>query len=105
MNQIERIKKMSAMLKSSQEACIELDAALTRLAEAIEKYDAERDHIEELSADSDSENWIKDFSDDEAGLIPKDIDRGALSEDGIYNLLSNQRYVEDILQQLTEDLS
>ena len=34
MNQIERIKRMSGMLKTAQEACIELDAAMTKLAEA-----------------------------------------------------------------------
>ena len=98
--QIERIKKMSSMMKSAQEACTELDEAMNRLAEALEKYDKERGNFEELAAYYDSELWLKDFADDEAGLIPEEIDRGALSEDGIYNLLTNQRYVEDILQQI-----
>ena len=46
MNQIERIKKMSSMLKSAEEACEELDAAMNRLAQALEKYDAEQEHIQ-----------------------------------------------------------
>ena len=39
-----------------------------------------------------------------AVLIPEDIDRGALSEDGIYDLLTDQKNVEDILQQIQEYL-
>ena len=31
--------------------------------------------------------WKRDFAADEAGLLPKDLTRGVLSEDGIYNLL------------------
>lgn len=100
MDQIERIKKMSAMLKSAQAACTELEEAMNRLAAALEDYDAQLDNINALSAYYDSEDWLKDFADDEAGLIPEDIDRGALSEDGIYNLLSDQKGVEEILRQI-----
>ena len=32
------------------------------------------------------EEWKKDFEDDEKGLLPKELKRGVLSEDGIYNL-------------------
>ena len=31
--------------------------------------------------------WKEDFEADEQGLIPKDMKRGVLSEDGLYNLL------------------
>lgn len=100
MDQIERIQKMSSMLKEAQEACDELDEAMSRLAKALEKYDAQQENIEALSNYYDSEDWLKDFADDEDGLIPPEIDRGALSEDGIYDLLTNQKYLEDILQQI-----
>lgn len=100
MDQIERIKKMSSMLKSAQEACDGLDEAINKLAEALEKYDSERENMDALSLYYDSEEWLKDFADDEAGLIPDDIDKGALSEDGIYNLLSDQKGVEEILLQI-----
>ena len=36
--------------------------------------------------------WKRDLADDEAGLLPSDLKRGVLSEDGIYDLLS--RYDE-----------
>ena len=36
----------------------------------------------------ESKEWIQDFSDDEAGLLPKDLKRGVLSEDGLWILLT-----------------
>lgn len=32
--------------------------------------------------------WLDDFRADERGELPKDLKRGVLSEDGIWNLLS-----------------
>ena len=37
-----------------------------------------------------SDEWKQDFTDDEAGLLPKDLKRGVLSEDGIWNVLSSE---------------
>ncbi len=31
--------------------------------------------------------WLHDYSLDEAGLLPHDLKRGVLSEDGVYNFL------------------
>ncbi|MBR1432628.1 MAG: DUF4298 domain-containing protein [Ruminococcus sp.] len=43
--------------------------------------------LDELSAYYSSDAWKRDFAADEAGLLPKDMKHGVLSEDGIYNLL------------------
>ena len=37
-----------------------------------------------------SDEWKQDFADDEAGLLPRDLKRGVLSEDALWNLLSEQ---------------
>ena len=37
-----------------------------------------------------SDDWKRDFADDEAGILPKDLKRGVLSEDGIWNVLSSE---------------
>lgn len=50
--------------------------------------------IEELSDYYGSDEWKADFADDEAGLLPDDLPRGILSEDGIYNILENYRKIE-----------
>ena len=40
---------------------------------------------------------MQDYKDDEAGLLPADLKRGILSEDGIWNLLTdNRRLLEDL---------
>ena len=36
----------------------------------------------------ESGQWLRDFELDEKGELPKDLKRGILSEDGLYNLLS-----------------
>ena len=45
-----------------------------------------------------SDEWKQDYADDEAGLLPKDLKRGVLSEDGIWNLLSDWRELEERLR-------
>ena len=47
--------------------------------------------IQELSAYYSSTAWKRDFAVDEAGLLPKNLKRGVLSEDGIDNLLENMK--------------
>ena len=36
-------------------------------------------------------DWLHDYELDEAGLLPSDLKRGVLSEDGVYNLLEEIR--------------
>ena len=43
---------------------------------------------------ADSLKAIQDFAADEAGILPPDLKRGVLSEDGIWNLLSDYRDVQ-----------
>lgn len=44
--------------------------------------------LDELVAYYESSLWISDYKADERGEIPSDLKRGVLSEDGVYNLLS-----------------
>lgn len=41
----------------------------------------------ELEAYYTGGEWMSDFACDEAGLLPPQLKRGVLSEDGLYNLL------------------
>ncbi len=47
--------------------------------------------INELDAYYTGEDWKFDFAADETGLLPEDLPRGVLSEDGIYSLLEQYR--------------
>ena len=48
----------------------------------------------ELSKYYGSESWKQDFAADETGKLPPDLKRGVLSEDGIWNLLSDYRDIQ-----------
>jgi DNA polymerase III delta prime subunit len=47
--------------------------------------------VRELETYYTSDQWKKDYAADEAGQLPKDLKRGVLSEDGVYNLLERFR--------------
>ena len=50
-----------------------------------------QDEIRKLEAYYTSDDWKHDFAIDEAGLFPADLQRGVLSEDGIYDMLERNR--------------
>ena len=61
-----------------------------------DKYVKAKEAITTLSTYYGSDEWRKDYADDEAGLLPKDLKRGVLSEDGIWNLLSDWDALENV---------
>ena len=82
MEQIERIRQMELRMERAAKAVMELSAAL-------DNYESVQEDIAALEQYYGSEAWKQDFADDEAGLLPEELKRGVLSEDGIWNLLSD----------------
>lgn len=70
-------------------------AAIKRLSNALDKYEEAQKDIAALSDYYSSDDWKQDFADDEAGLLPKDLKRGVLSEDSIWNLLEEHRELQN----------
>ncbi|MBQ4640559.1 MAG: DUF4298 domain-containing protein [Clostridia bacterium] len=69
-----------------------MEKALSLLHEAEEKgcpSPALQAVMEELDAYYTSPLWMEDFQADEQGLLPRDMKRGILSQDGLWNLLSD----------------
>ena len=91
MEQIERIRCMEQLFDFVSESIMELPSTL-------DKYDKIQEAIATLSDYYSSNEWKQDYADDEAGLLPKDLKRGVLSEDGIWNLLSDWRLLEKELK-------
>ena len=58
--------------------------------------------IKKLEGYLDDE-WKDDFSLDEQGKLPADLKRGVLSEDGLFNLLEENRETLDILREKYKD--
>ena len=84
MEQIERIKQMEQRLERAAAAVMALSAALDR-------YEEIQKDLSVLNEYYGSEEWKQDFADDEEGLLPVDLKRGVLSEDGLWNLLTDAR--------------
>ena len=93
MEQIERITQMEQRMERAAAAVMSLSAALDR-------YEEVREDISALEAYYDSDTWKQDFADDEAGKFPADLKRGVLSEDGIWNLLSDARELVERLHSI-----
>lgn len=84
MNRIQRIQKMEQYFDAASEA-------VNALSEALDKYEEAQKALMKLSEYLDGPMWIGDFEADEAGKLPKDLKRGVLSEDGLYDLLAKNR--------------
>ena len=97
MNQIERIKHMEDILNESCQA-------VKNLSKALEKYTETKEKLEELRKYYDGGEWQKDFEDDEAGKLPKELNRGVLSEDAVFNLLEEDYELAEEIKELAEKL-
>ena len=94
---IVRIQEMERLLD-------EATAAVGQMEEALERYEAAQEAVERLAGYLDSEDWRRDFADDEKGLLPQDLKRGVLSEDGIWNLLEDNRELSLRMKDLSDKL-
>lgn len=68
----EDIRRIATMEEVFDRACLHPDPADIRL----------------LSAYVDSGDWLRDYDADRAGRIPRDMKRGILSQDALYDLLT-----------------
>ena len=84
MTQIERIEAMEKILN-------EVRSAVDALTEALDRYEAVQEKFDQLDEYYSSDIWMEDFEADEAGKIPKHIPRGVLSEDAVYDLITDDR--------------
>ena len=87
--QIERIKWMEQRFNNAL-AAIKDGAAVS--------LKAIKEDVAELSKYYGSDLWKLDFAADEAGRLPSGFKRGVLSEDGIWNLLSDYRELQKTKQ-------
>ena len=89
--QTERIKKMESYLD-------EAGAAIAELAEAMDRYEKTESKDYKLEDYYGSKKWMDDFEADEAGKLPDGLKRGVLSEDAVYDLITDHRALMARLQ-------
>ena len=88
-----RISKMEAYLDESE-------AAVRGLEEAAERYEAVMNKYYRLEDYYGSTKWIEVYEADEAGLLPADLKRGVLSEDAVYDLITDHNKLMARLQRI-----
>ena len=79
--------KYSAPIQEHIERITHYEKIMDRVQVMDSNAPERKELLGELSSYYSSDAWKRDFAADEAGLLPKDLKRGILSEDGIYNLL------------------
>ena len=63
--------------------------AVEKLSEAVSGYEEIQDKYYELANYYGSVQWMDDYESDEEGELPADLKRDVLSEDAVYNLISD----------------
>lgn len=96
MEQVKRIKAMERSLDRALQAVMKLSAAL-------DDYAAAQTDIRKLEKYYGSDEWRQDFTDDEQGRLPQDLKRGVLSEDGIWNVLTDCRDLDQRLREFERE--
>ncbi len=86
---------MEERLDRASQVVMKLSAALDDYVETLED-------IRTLESYYGSEEWKQDFADDEAHRLPKDLKRGVLSEDAIWNMLEDNRYIKARMEEYQE---
>ncbi|MBQ2690357.1 MAG: DUF4298 domain-containing protein [Solobacterium sp.] len=96
MKRTERIADMERYLDETR-------AAVDRMAEALDAYEAVQKGYRKLCGYYGSAQWMGDFAADEAGRLPADLKRGVLSEDGLYDLImDNHELIVRMMKLMTE---
>lgn len=88
---IERISQMEEILDRALSVMAELEKNLSEL-ESLQP------DIQKLEAYYTGKDWKADFRLDEQGKLPKDLKRGVLSEDAVYDLLEKNRELLDLVK-------
>ena len=83
---MERIARICAMEERMERA----NAALAAGEPSVAK-----DDVLALSAYYSGGQWLADYEADERGELPRDLKRGVLSQDGLYDLLEAWNTVKD----------
>lgn len=91
-----------AKIEAATARVTEMEVVYNRVQQAVKKkktYPEFREDVETLRRYMDYGDWKKDFEADERGELPKDLKRGVLSEDGLYNLLSGEKLYRMLVKQ------
>ena len=93
-------KEQIARIRDMEQRLVRATATVKRLSALLDKYESVQEDVAALDKYYGSDEWRQDLADDEAGLLPKGLKRGVLSEDAIWNLLSDCRELNSRMQEV-----
>lgn len=91
--QIERIRQMESHLDTAL-------AAISELTTALDHFEAAQKAIAELDDYYGSDLWKQDYDADREGRLPDGLKRGVLSEDGIWDMLCDNRKLHERMKSM-----
>ncbi len=100
MNPCDHIDDRSRRIARMEEIYDRCSDAVTELQRAAEGYAALQEQLKELEHYYTSPMWMADFDADRAGSVPQDLKRGILTEDAIYDLLTDHQELQQQLRKL-----
>lgn len=101
---MEITKEQTARIQQMEQYLDRASAAVMELSAALDKYREAQEALSALNVYYGSEEWRQDFSADEAGLLPRDLKRGVLSEDGIWNVLADSHELDVRLSEMVTEV-
>ena len=78
----------------------EVSRVLSEMDRSLDAFEGIKPKIETLSEYLDGGQWKEDFEADEKGEIPASLKRGVLSEDGLYDLLTEVGRISGRMKEL-----
>ncbi len=92
-NQMERVARMEEIY---DRCCGAVEALLL----AARQYQEAEASLRELEKYYTGPAWMEDFDAERADFFPKDMKRGILTEDAIYDLLTDEYRMKKLLRKL-----
>ena len=93
---IERIKKMEAKLDDVTPKIRAFEESLNNMKKVFEDM--------KILSDYYSNEWKQDYEADEEGKIPKDLKRGVLGQDTLYDLFSDYSKIGNDMKELSDKI-
>lgn len=93
----EMINDTIARISYYEAKLLKCNTVHAQLRKALDDFRLIQQDVDELACYYSGQDWRNDYEKDEQGLIPKEIKRGILSEDGIYSMLDENRELKESL--------
>ena len=93
---IERIKKMEEKLDDVTPKIRAFEESLNNMKKVFEDM--------KILSDYYSNDWKKDYEADEEGKIPKDLKRGILGQDTLYDLFNDYYQIGNDMKELSDKI-